>query len=968
MKKIIERASKILALALCLAVPMTSTAAEIGRFAGQAAFRGFTVPVSRLQQPLILEALDLHFSAGNFDLPASLNGLALSRGTAATLLAEAIAAGPEAARRHLAQAGLSGDAIDRIVPLAESARRAAESDPRAAAALARLQAATGPTVKPNHVGALLERLKSAFPRAQRDDLAPEAEGISAGTQGGTLRASGLSPSGGQKSSRQEGLGPRPGLAESGKASRPEFNPSSKKIAALLSLANNDVEAGYKAASDVLADKEERRIEVRLSALRVLDSMPVERHVPILLSVADGDFNWYMKREAAQRLGARAKEIKDREPVLKVLAKTAKSSNDSLKLMSRWALEQLGADPGPETGVTETKEWISSVRDLDNRPPTRQPVQTAPPQVSPALKALRRISTLMLAAALFFFVYISFVPHNPQPKAPVTPPAIVQVEKQAPSQAKIEVKNDPNAALKEIAENTKRSAEAMERASKAIEKAAEPKEGGGVMGFILNIAMWIGIMLGINWFLTRKGGPAGQAAQQIKQMKAPPEKPTTRFSDIAGIDDSLVEVQEIVDYLRDPRRYVRMGAKIPKGVLLEGPPGTGKTLLAKALAGETNAAFFPVSGSDFIEMFVGVGAARVRDLFQKAAQNGPAIIFIDEIDAVGKSRGGRSGFASNDEREQTINAILAEMDGFDSSSGVIVMAATNRVDTLDSALTRPGRFDRTIHVGLPDVLGREAILQLHALKARLGPDANLRYIAKRTTGLSGAYLENVVNEAALLAARRGEDSISLKALDEAVDRATVGQKRNLFIPADLKKRISYHESGHVLAGMLAGGKTPNKLTNVPHGGKALGFADPGGEDDAFLYTQDELEARLVGILGGMVAEELIYGKTSTGPGSDLEQGNRIARLMVQKLGMSRKVGMVISGSDPESPIGSSVLSEQTKREMDEEVRRVLEEAHSKATRLLTSNRETLERMTSRLLERETLTTDEIEEIVKGAPLQ
>jgi cell division protease FtsH len=429
----------------------------------------------------------------------------------------------------------------------------------------------------------------------------------------------------------------------------------------------------------------------------------------------------------------------------------------------------------------------------------------------------------------------------------------------------------------------------------------------------------------------------------------------------------------------------MGAKAPKGILFEGPPGTGKTLMARALAGETNSAFFAVSGSDFVELFVGMGARRVRELITKAANHKPAIVFIDEIDAVGKARGSGGMSGSNDEREQTINALLTAMDGFDNSGGIIFVAATNRADTLDPALLRPGRFDRKIYVGKPHMGGREAIATIHAKDKRLAPELDLTYLARRTAGLAGADIQNIMNEAALQAIRRGADAIGMEDVDEAVDRGTIGAKRSLPMPEALKKRVAYHEAGHVLANLLNENEEVRqkvtKFTIVPHGSGALGFAEMGSEEgDKYLYTKEELEARIDHALGGLVAEKLIFGKTqdipeeyatnrraewSTGPGSDLEVATNIARTMVQTLGMGKGTGLAVTAPDRRDPMGRAPFGDDVAAKTWVEVNAILEASYARVTARLTRNRHVLEALTQAVLKKETLIGGEIEDVVREA---
>ncbi len=491
---------------------------------------------------------------------------------------------------------------------------------------------------------------------------------------------------------------------------------------------------------------------------------------------------------------------------------------------------------------------------------------------------------------------------------------------------------------------------------------------GPLVLIFVVGSWL-----MRKFMNRQnGGGGGGPAGVNNKPKMSMEKPKTRFSDVAGIDESLVEIQEIVDFLRDSSRFKKLGARMPKGVLMEGPPGTGKTLLARALAGETNASFISISGSDFVEMYVGLGARRVRELFDAARKNvrpdTPVIIFIDEIDAVGKKRGGGGAGTGGDlEHDQTINALLKEMDGFDNATGIIVIAATNRADVLDPALIRPGRFDRTIHVGLPQALGREAILALHSKKARLAAEVDLRLIARRTTGLSGAFLENVVNEAALLAARRGAESIGSTDIDEAVDRTTIGGKRTLRLSEALKRRIAAHEAGHVLANLLnesAELRVPvNKVTIIPHGSGALGFAESGSEDgDTYLHTRDQLEARLDTALGGLVAEKIVYGQWSTGPGSDLEAATRVARAMVQQLGMSPEMGLAQTAPNQ---YGQSAFGGEADSRALAEVNKLLKASMERTEARLRAGAAKHKAMIEALMVKETLSADDIDAIASAS---
>jgi len=447
-----------------------------------------------------------------------------------------------------------------------------------------------------------------------------------------------------------------------------------------------------------------------------------------------------------------------------------------------------------------------------------------------------------------------------------------------------------------------------------------------------------------------------------------------FDDIAGIDEAVEELREVVEFLRNSEKYQVLGGHIPKGVLLVGPPGTGKTLLAKAIAGEAGVPFFGLSGSDFVEMFVGVGAARVRDMFQQAAAKAPCIIFIDELDALGKTRGS-SVVGGHDEREQTLNALLVEMDGFGSNSGVIVLAATNRPETLDPALLRPGRFDRHVLVDRPDVRGREAILRVHIANVKLDPAVNVEQIARITSGFVGADLANLVNEAALLAARNNKTSVGMQEFDEGVERVTAGlEKKKRVIHEDEKKRVAYHEAAHSLVAFSLPNTDPvHKVSIIPRGLAALGYTMQRPEDDRYLLTQSELESRIEVLLAGTIAEEMVYADVSTGAQNDLERASEIARSMVMDYGMSR-LGRVAYRESQRSPFlagGGGDLSharshsEQTAREIDEEVRRIIDTAMERVRRIMESRRGALEAITARLIECEVIDGEELRTIIESS---
>ena len=443
-----------------------------------------------------------------------------------------------------------------------------------------------------------------------------------------------------------------------------------------------------------------------------------------------------------------------------------------------------------------------------------------------------------------------------------------------------------------------------------------------------------------------------------------------FEDVAGIDEAVAELREIVDFLKSPEKYHSLGGRIPKGVLLVGLPGTGKTLLGKAVAGEADVPFFSMSGSDFVEMFVGVGASRVRDLFAQAEQRAPCIIFIDELDALGKTRGGHA-IGGHDEREQTLNQLLVEMDGFDSNRGVMLMAATNRPETLDPALLRPGRFDRTVVVDRPDLVGREAILRVHVRNVRLGEGVDLRHVASLTSGSVGADLANIVNEAALLAARKSRESVTMADFNEAIERGAMGlERKSKIMTQDEKLRVAYHESGHAIVACALPNTHPvHKITIIPRSIGALGFMWQRPEDDRHLQTRGELESDIKVALGGTISEEIIYGEVSTGATSDLRNANRTARRMITLFGMSR-LGRVFYPEGDENPFlgglgnfGNREFSEETSREIDIEIRTIIEASLTEVRTILQARRTALEALAKLLLEKETIEGDELRQLLE-----
>ncbi|MBO9400099.1 MULTISPECIES: ATP-dependent zinc metalloprotease FtsH [unclassified Shimia] len=506
--------------------------------------------------------------------------------------------------------------------------------------------------------------------------------------------------------------------------------------------------------------------------------------------------------------------------------------------------------------------------------------------------------------------------------------------------------------------------------------AESQETSGFQAFLISLLPFL-LLIGVwVYFMNRmqgggKGGAMGFGKSKAKMLTEKQGRVT--FDDVAGIDEAKEELEEIVEFLRNPQKFSRLGGKIPKGALLVGPPGTGKTLLARAIAGEAGVPFFTISGSDFVEMFVGVGASRVRDMFEQAKKNAPCIVFIDEIDAVGRHRGAGYG-GGNDEREQTLNQLLVEMDGFEANEGVIILAATNRRDVLDPALLRPGRFDRNVTVGNPDIKGREKILGVHARKTPLGPDVDLRIIARGTPGFSGADLANLVNEAALMAARVGRRFVTMEDFESAKDKVMMGaERRSMVLTQDQKEKTAYHEAGHALVGLKLPECDPvYKATIIPRGG-ALGMVVSLPEMDRLNWHKAECEQKLAMTMAGKAAEIIKYGEdhVSNGPAGDIQQASQLARAMVMRWGMSEKVGNIDYAEAHEGYQGNTggfSVSAHTKELIEEEVKRLIQEGYDKAHQLLTDFNDEWERLAQGLLEYETLTGDEIKRVMDGEPPQ
>ena len=512
-------------------------------------------------------------------------------------------------------------------------------------------------------------------------------------------------------------------------------------------------------------------------------------------------------------------------------------------------------------------------------------------------------------------------------------------------------------------------------TKGVVVTVDPQKGSAILSFLFQLIPVVLIIGAFIWIMNQSQGAGGGRVMQFGKSRAKvvsKDQPKTTFTDVAGVDEAIEELQEVKEYLQNPAKFQAMGAKIPRGVLLFGPPGAGKTLLARAVAGEAGVPFYSISGSDFVEMFVGVGAARVRDLFEQAKTNAPAIVFIDEIDAVARHRGAGLG-GGHDEREQTLNQLLVEMDGFDQRTAVILMAATNRPDILDPALLRPGRFDRHVVIDRPDLEGRKGILRVHARGKPFDETVALDTVAKRTPGFTGADLANVINESALLAARWGKKAIGMREVDEAIDRVMAGPERKSRIMSDREKRvIAYHESGHALAAHVLPNTDPVHKISVIARGRALGYTLTLPEEDKFMMTREELSDELAMLLGGRVAEELIVGDITTGAANDIERATKIARQMVTEYGMSDMIGPLTLGQKQhEVFLGRDFAaqpdySEQVAFEIDNEVRRMIDQAHDEALEILQEQRQKLDQMAALLIERETIDKEDIERLLTDVP--
>src|SRR3954469_13479967 len=548
----------------------------------------------------------------------------------------------------------------------------------------------------------------------------------------------------------------------------------------------------------------------------------------------------------------------------------------------------------------------------------------------------------------------------------------------PERGVYEVRGELDAKSKKFITYIPNSEKILDRIDKADSKkdVMPAKETSGWVTFFTSIIPFIIIFI-LFFFLLNQAQGGGSRVMNFGKSKAKlynEDKKKVRFKDVAGADEEKQELVEVVDFLKDPRKFVELGARIPKGVLLVGPPGTGKTLLARATAGEAGVPFFSISGSDFVEMFVGVGASRVRDLFETAKKNAPCIIFIDEIDAVGRQRGAGLG-GGHDEREQTLNQLLVEMDGFGGNEGIIMIAATNRADILDPALLRPGRFDRQITVGRPDVKGREAVLKVHARNKPLDDSVDLKAIAQRTPGFSGADLENLLNEAALVAARRNKKKVDMSDIDEATDRVIAGPaKKSRVISAKERNIVAFHEAGHTVIGLILDeAEIVQKVTIVPRG-QAGGYAVMLPKEDRYFMTKPELLDKIVGLLGGRVSEEIVFGEVSTGASNDFQRATGIARRMVTEFGMSDKLGPLQFGQQQGSQVflgrdfnNDQNYSDAIAYEIDLEIQRIVKECYEKARRVLTEHRDKLDIIANTLLKVETLDAEQIKHLVDHGTL-
>jgi cell division protease FtsH len=887
----------------------------------------------RATLPVLQTLAGLHAS-NKGDTPASVASRVLF---SAVLSGE----GRDAVYSRMKTAGLPEMTATRLAGIAERWTRAASSDPRLAQTLAELRA---------QVTRVDAAEAPALIRAQGTrDMIP-FDGFGPGTR----------PDGAKANS-------------SASTARYAFPTSVSKVVGELDvLAAKDPQAAVAKADAILNDPAaEPRIEIRLHALRTLAKLGEGREKlvehTVKMSAASKE-HFYIKREAA-KLGA----VDNRPALIDALKSMYTDANASVRLMAGASLRNLGVDPGPE------------IEPKAPRPAPAMAPQTTTTSKRPGPGSQSRSSffkPLLFIGAMLAAVWLMSGVGQQHRAAPAEPPAITHTvpsgsdapsisaapsADQKPASPEAEAAKAAHADQQQLIDEVRKNREATELLANDVhqvvekQKQAEQHSASSAMwNLLLSLAFPIIMIVIMIKLMSGRAGAQG-VMNQLSQIKFSMEKPTVTFNDVAGVDESKSEIQEIVEFLQNPAPFQRQGARVPKGVIMYGPPGTGKTMLAKAVANAANANFIAIKGSDFIEMFVGVGAARMRALFQYAREHGPCIIFIDEFDAVAKERGAKGAMNSHDERDQTINAFLAEMDGFDNSTGVLVIAATNRLDILDEAVTRPGRFDRKVEVTRPNVLGREAIMAVHGKDKRLGPDVDLKFIATRTPGHSGADLANVMNEGAILTVRAGKDYQSMDELNEAVDKGNMGVRKDAYItPAD-KKRLAVHEAGHVAARKGTGGKV-SKVTIIGRG-NAGGFAEGTHDEDKFLYTETELKAQIAMLMGSSAAEKGKLGELSTGAENDLERANDMARMMV-RLGMSDdpELGFYRPRPTP-GGFGQSDASPEMAARIDRAVGKILAEGFATAKKAIEGYGASFEALVDKLIESETLSGDQVDEILK-----